>query len=108
MPFRLEYFSALTALGIFAALALPIVLLGIRSLAGLGPVRKWVAIGVRLVVLLLVVLILGGFRFQRQNKDLEVLVLRDNSLSTAQVRDFPDESLVKSINNYLTKASDEK
>src|SRR5215211_2777611 len=84
-PLRLEYFSWPQALGLFAAISVPIVLLGLRSLNGLGPVRKWVAIAIRLAVVLLFILILGGARWQRQNKNLEVIVLRDISESTAQV-----------------------
>ena len=84
-PARLEYFSGWQALGLFALLATPVVLLGVRSLAGMGPARKWVAIGLRLAVLLLAVLILGGIRYQRQSKDLEVMVLRDVSQSTTMV-----------------------
>src|SRR5215204_929599 len=87
-PLVLEYMSGWAALGLFAILAVPIVLLGIRSLNGLGPVRKWVAIGVRLAVLLLFVLIIGGARWQRVNKHVEVIVLRDVSESMSQVKEF--------------------
>src|SRR4051794_14932834 len=93
---------------LFLGLGAPIVLLGLRSLAGLGPVRKWVAMGVRLAVLGLVVLILGGIRWQRQNKDVEVIVLRDISESTNNVRNFPGKSLQLAVDDYLTNASDEK
>ena len=86
-PITLEFLSPWTALGIYALCAAPILFLGMRSLAGLGPVRKWVAIGARLAVLMVFVLILGGARFQRQNKDLEVMVVRDISQSTSLVRD---------------------
>src|SRR4051812_48093773 len=108
-PFSLEFFSAWQALAIFAGLSVPIVLLGMRSLTGLGPVRKWVAIGFRLSVLLVFILILGGIRWQRQHHDLEVMVLRDISQSTQQVHDYPGEatgdSLQASINKYLQDAS---
>ena len=60
-----------------------------RSLAGLGSVRKWVAIAVRLAVVLLVVLILAGIAWQRTHKDLEVLVLSDASLSADLFKDIP-------------------
>src|SRR5215210_452290 len=52
-PIHLEYFRWYTAVLLFVVLGAPIVLLGMRSLSGLGPVRKWVAIGTRLGVLLL-------------------------------------------------------
>src|SRR5690348_9335406 len=110
-PIKLEYFSGWVALGIFVACAIPIVLLGMRSLSGLGPIRKWVAIGARLLVLLLFVLILGGIRWQRQNKIVEVMAIRDVSQSTMEVRDYPGKSLQQSIDDTLqtaTKAPDKQ
>src|SRR4051812_46582388 len=100
-PIRLEYFRWYTALLLYAGLALPIVWLGMRSLSGLGPVRKWVAIGARLGVLLLFVLILGGMRWQRQHKNVEGVVLRDVSEPTRHVRNYPDQNLQSSIESYL-------
>ena len=80
-------------------------LLGMRSLNGLGPVRKWVAIGIRLAVLLLFVLILGGVRWQRQHKDLEVMVLRDISESTAPGQELPRPRRSRqSLDDYLSDA----
>src|SRR3954467_15321522 len=96
------------ALLIFGALALPIVLLAIRSLAGLGPVRRWVALGARLLVLLMFVLILAGARWQRQNKNLEVMVLRDVSESTSNVHSFPGDSLQAAVDDYLKGVSTDK
>ncbi len=104
-PLRLEYLTPLQALGLFAALAIPVTLLAVRSLAGLGPVRRWVALGVRLLVLLLLVLILAGVRWQRTNTVLEVMVLRDISQSTQQGRDFPGKSLQTSLDDFLTEAT---
>ena len=68
-PITLEFLSPWTALGLYALCAAPILFLGMRSLAGLGPIRKWVAIGARLAVLLMFVLILGGARFGTDPKD---------------------------------------
>ena len=99
--FSLEYLSAAKAAGLFLLLALPILWLGMRSLNGLGPVRKWVAIGIRLSVLLLIILILGGIRWQRRAKDLEVIILRDISESTSNVHDYPGQTLQSSIDNYI-------
>src|SRR5205823_2301928 len=107
-PITLEFLGPWTAMGLYALCAAPILFLGMRSLAGLGPIRKWVAIGARLAVLLMFVLILGGARFQRQNKNLEVMVVRDISQSTGLVKEFPDKSLQLSEEGYLSKASDEK
>ncbi|MGB7159794.1 MAG: hypothetical protein WBD40_17135 [Tepidisphaeraceae bacterium] len=107
-PLRLEYFTYWQAALIFLALAAPIVFLGMRSLNGLGPVRKWVAIGIRLTVLLLFILIIGGVRWQRTNKNLEVIVLRDISESTGQVRQYPGDTLQASLDETLRKLSDPK
>jgi len=108
MPLTLEYLPWWQAGALFALLAAPILFLGMRSLNGLGPVRKWVAIGIRLAVLLLFILIIGGVRFQRTNKDLEVIVLRDISESTAQVRQYPGKTLQESLDEQLRKLSDPK
>lgn len=101
-PLQFEYYPGYIALAGFAILALPVVWLGMRSLAGLGPTRKWVAIGIRLLVLLLIVLVLCGARWRRQASDLEVMVLRDISGSTANVRNYPGKTLQSSLDNYLS------
>src|SRR5436190_2849636 len=105
-PLVLEYLSGWAALGLFAILALPIILLGMRSLNGLGPVRKWVAIGVRLAVLLLFVLIIGGARWQRINHHVEVIVLRDVSESMSQVKDYPKKTLLESQDEWIRNLAD--
>jgi uncharacterized membrane protein len=104
----LEYMAGWKAALIFAALAVPIVLLGMRSLAGLGPVRKWVAIALRLLVLLVLVLIIAGARWQRLHKTMEVMVLRDHSESIELFRQYPGKNLKESIEDYLRLASDDK
>ena len=102
---RLDDFSPLSALGLFLALGGITVFLGIRSLAGLGPVRKWVAIGVRLGVILLLILILGDIKLVRKNTDVELMVVRDISQSTGLVTDFPGKFLQSSLDDYLLAAT---
>ncbi|MGA2582786.1 MAG: hypothetical protein ABSG31_05870 [Tepidisphaeraceae bacterium] len=102
---RLNLISPWTALGLFIVLGGLIVLMGMRSLAGLGPVRKWVAIGTRLAVLLLLILILGDVKLVRRNTALEVMILRDISGSTDLVRNFPGEHLQSSLDDYLLDAT---
>src|SRR5688500_5421645 len=105
-PIRMEHISGPLICLLFAVLATPIVLMGLRSLAGLGPVRKWVAIGVRLTVLLLALLILGGIRWQREHKDVEVMVLRDISESTNQVKNYPgnaQQPVQGAVDNYCNE-----
>jgi uncharacterized membrane protein len=104
-PIRLEYFSGWFALLLFVVLAAPIVFLGMRSLNGLGKFRQRVAIGIRLLVILLIVLILGGARVQRTSKDLEVMILRDISTSTSMVQDYPAKTLKDSLDDFLRDAS---
>ena len=100
-PIHLEYFSPLTALAVFLALAIPTVLLGMWSLNGLGSLRKWVAIGVRLLVLLGIVLLLGGIRWQREHKRVDVTVIRDLSDSTSYVQEHPQATLRESVNEFM-------
>jgi Ca-activated chloride channel family protein len=107
-PARLEYLSPLAALGLFALLAAPVILLGLRSLNGLGPTRRRVIIALRLLVTLVLVLLLGGLRWQRVSHDLEVMVLRDTSLSTNEATDFPGRNLTASLDDYLATAADAK
>jgi len=104
-PIQLTHFSGLTALGLFVALAIPILLLARKSMAGLGPARQWTAVTVRLLVLLLLILILGGITWQRVAKDVHVIVLRDVSGSTSLVRNYPGPSLDESVNDFLRNAT---
>ncbi len=104
-PIQLSHFSGVFATLLFLALALPIVLLGVKSLAGLGPTRKWTAIVVRLLVILTLVLILGGVTWTRTAEDVHVMVLRDVSQSTDQVRAYPGPSLDESVNQFLRDAT---
>src|SRR5262249_46132647 len=66
-------------------LVLPfIVALSYRSLAGLGPTRRWLAIGLRCVILTLLILALAEVRLRRPNDNTTVLFLIDRSLSVPQ------------------------
>jgi hypothetical protein len=98
---RLDQFSPLVALALFAGFGGIIVLLGVRSMAGLGPARKWVAIGVRLAVLLLIILILGDIKLVRKNTDVELMIVRDISRSTELVSDYPGKFLQSSVDDFL-------
>jgi uncharacterized membrane protein len=101
----LEYYSWGTFALCLAGLSLVVVLLGVRSLAGLGRTRKWVAIGVRLGVIAMLLLILGGVRWQRQHKDLEVMFLRDVSQSAEQVEGHPGKTVQEGVVSYLNEVS---
>lgn len=62
-------------------LAGPIVALGLHSLATLEPVRRYTAIALRLIVLLLLVLILAGIQSVQRHSDLTVMAVVDQSES---------------------------
>src|SRR5947209_15631668 len=100
-PLKLEYFSGGTAALLFLGLAAFFVSLGLWSLAGLGPVRKWVAIVVRCLVALCFVLILAGARWQRQHRNLEVIVCRDISESVDQYTGYPGDSLDTALEHWM-------
>lgn len=61
-----------------------LVALSFRSLAGLGPVRRWLAIGVRCLVVLLMTLALSGAQWPEKIDDLTVVFLLDRSKSIPQ------------------------
>lgn len=88
-PIQFQYLPGWFAAVLFVGLGAIIVMLGLRSLAGLGPVRKWVAMSIRLLVLLVLLLIIGGLRLTRPHEDLEVILLGDVSASVENVTDYP-------------------
>lgn len=100
---RFEHITFWPLVGLFALLAVPIVLLGLKSLAGLGPVRRWVALGARLLVLLAFLVLIAGARWDRINKDVEVIVLRDVSESTRLMSKLPAPTLRDAIDLWLDK-----
>src|SRR5947209_18608212 len=55
-----------------------------RSLAGLGPVRRWLALGLRSALVLLLILALAEVRLRHPNENLTVLFLVDRSLSVPE------------------------
>ena len=64
-----------------------IIVLSYRSLAGLGPVRRWVAIALRCSLILLLTLALAEVRIRHQNENITVLFLVDRSLSIPEEYD---------------------
>ncbi|QOV91461.1 vWA domain-containing protein [Humisphaera borealis] len=104
MPLQLQHFSWWVALLAFAGAGAIVVFLGLWSLAGLGQARKWTAIAVRLMVILLLILILGGARWERKHDDLEVMVLNDSSGSVDNVGTYPGKGTdVASVQQALDR-----
>ena len=103
---RFEYLQAWQVGLIFLALAAVTVLLGWSALKSLGPVRRWVALSLRLAVLLLAVLILAGVRLERDNELVEVMVLLDQSDSARQLTDVGEPPLTQLQDTWLRAALD--
>ena len=103
-PLRLEYLDGWQALLLWLAAAVPVALLGWRRLDALGPVRQWVAISARLLVLALLVLVLAGARWERVNTKVETIVVRDVSASTQQVRLTGADDVEQAVEGYLRQA----
>src|SRR5262245_32563195 len=55
-----------------------------RSLAGMGPVRRWIAIGLRSSLILFLVLALAEVRIRQSNDTVTTLFLLDGSLSVPE------------------------
>ncbi|MCP4194603.1 MAG: VWA domain-containing protein [Planctomycetaceae bacterium] len=68
-------------------LLLPLIwVLSYHSLSGLGPIRRWVAIGLRSFVFSLIVLALAEMQFLRVNDGMTVIYLLDQSASIPQTQ----------------------
>lgn len=107
-PLRFEHLPAPVVATIFTLVAIPIIRLGVGTLRWQSPARAWTSIGVRLSAVWVVLMILAGARWERENKDLEVVVLRDVSASTAAVRQAAHCTLGDTIDDYLRSASSHK
>jgi uncharacterized membrane protein len=66
-------------------LVLPlIVMFSYRSLAGLGPIRRWLALSIRCLLVLLLIFAIAEPRLRRPNENVCVLFVVDRSLSVPQ------------------------
>jgi uncharacterized membrane protein len=61
-----------------------LVMFSYRSLAGLGPIRRWVALSTRCLLVLLLVMALAEPRLRRPNENVCVLYVVDRSMSIPQ------------------------
>src|SRR2546428_8826660 len=84
-----------------------IIAFSFRSLAGLGPVRRWVAIGLRCLLVVLLTLALAETHARQPNDNVTVLFLWDRSLSIPhefeQGRDVYDERMKRFINEAVER-----
>src|SRR5215472_7962102 len=85
LPLRFDYLPAWAVISLYFALAIPFLWLGARSMGGMDSFRKWTAIALRLDLLLFIVLLIAGARWEQRPKNLAVVVVRDVSRSTCNV-----------------------
>jgi uncharacterized membrane protein len=83
----------------------PIVVgLSYRSLAGLGPVRQWLAIGLRCLLIVFLTLALAEAQARRPNDTTTVLFLWDRSLSIPQEWDGGQDQREARIKQFINQA----
>jgi uncharacterized membrane protein len=68
--------------------------MGRRSLSGLGPVTRWCALGVRLLVIAMLLCVLAEPQWRREAKDVAVTVVVDSSDSIPTVRQQELEAFI--------------
>jgi uncharacterized membrane protein len=93
-------------------LVIPLIIwLSFRSLASLGPVRRWFAVGMRCLLIALLALALAETEARRPNDSLTVLFVWDRSLSIPQDldagRDRREERIMKFINASVAERGPE-
>jgi uncharacterized membrane protein len=104
-----RFLSSLDALQpwwLLLLLLLPVVVwLSFRSLAGLGPVRRWLAIGLRCLLITFLALALAETHARHHNDSLTVIFLWDRSFSMPReivdAKDVSEERLRKFINDAV-------
>ena len=104
-PIQFDYLSAWQVLVLIGLLAGPVVYLGLRALNWQSPARQAVSIGLRVAVVWVLVMTLAGARWQRPHRDLEVIAVRDVSMSIANVSpDSRGYSIQSSVDQALLRA----
>jgi uncharacterized membrane protein len=95
---------------LFLLLLIPVMWwLGYRSLAGLGRFRRWFALTLRSLVLLLIVFALADVQYQRRSEGLTVVYLLDQSLSIpAEQRELMIEYVRNSIRQHRNDATGDR
>ena len=73
------------------ALVPVLVVVSVRSLAGLHPARRWMAVFFRSVLIVLVACCLAGIEHLQRNDDLTVMFLMDRSYSVESRQDFQED-----------------
>jgi uncharacterized membrane protein len=90
----LQFDSPMWLVALVPASALVLVFAA-RSLSGLGPVTRRVAIGVRLIVVALIVAALGEPQWRREARDVSLVVVLDTSESVPRERLAEVEAMIR-------------
>ena len=89
-------------------LAVPVVWLGLRSLAGLGPWRQRIAITIRVIVIGLIVVLLAGPQYTRTYRHLTVLAVLDRSQSVPRALQEKAMAYLNATGKDKTKAKEDR
>jgi uncharacterized membrane protein len=91
---------------VLLALLPVLVLLSIRSLAGLGPIRRWIAIGARCLVVACMVLALAGAQHSRVTDDLSVVFALDRSKSVPRPQQLAEFGFLQDAKEHRREVKD--
>lgn len=94
--------------GLLALLGLlpPLVLLSLRSLASLGPIRRWLALALRCLVIACLAAALAGARWVRHSDALSVIVLVDRSRSIPHAQQLEAFEFLRAAADSLRPTKD--
>ena len=76
-----------------------LIVASVRSLAGLDPLRRVLALVVRSLVVILIACCLAGVQHVQRNKDLTVLFLMDRSYSVREREQFEEQYIAAAAKN---------
>ena len=107
-PLHFEYLPAWAVVILFVALAAPTLWLGRSTIRWQGAGRGWTSVGVRLALYWVLLMMLAGATWVRENKDLQVIVLRDVSNSTANVVSPPGRTLISCVDDLVRDSAAHK
>ena len=80
-----------------------------KSLAGLGPLRRWIALAFRTAIIVLLVLALADVQLQRRSDRMTVIYLLDQSVSVpAGVRDEMADYVVADVERHRDAAREDR
>jgi Ca-activated chloride channel homolog len=102
------------ALLLIGLLTLPLIVLGLRTLASIDPVRKWTALVLRTALLLMLAVVLAGPQAVREHDRMTVIALVDVSGSVQRFAELPPvdetgrQSNVEYLRQWLREATDSR